>query len=107
MRAALLQYGQALQLELTVINSEEVMKNALVKDSRAFSCLFDAIKIYNNSDDWSSLYQAKEDIKKEVDSLILNTEIRKNQYEFVYKRYMVSFTSSDQGCDIDLSNLSD
>jgi hypothetical protein len=105
MRAALLQYAQALQLELTAVNSEEIMKNALVKDSAANSCLFDVIKIYNNSDEWSPLYQAKEDIKTEFDSLILNTEIRKNQYEVVYKKYMVSFTLSDKRCDIDVSTL--
>jgi hypothetical protein len=93
MRAALLQYAQALQLELTAVNSEEVMKNALVKDSKAYNCIVAATN-YNENDGERETYNS-----------VLNTEIRKNHYEVVYKKYMISFTLADQGCDIDLSTL--
>jgi len=97
MRAALLQYSQAIQLELTQVNSEEAMRVSLAKHSEAFACLFSITSELS--------YQDRTNIEQEIETLILNTEIRKNQYEVVYKNYMNSFTSSNQGCNIDLSIL--
>lgn len=99
MRAALLQYAQVLQLELTAVNSEEVMKVSLAKHGEAFACLF---SITNELS-----YQNRLDIEQVVEDLVLNTGMRENQYDVVYRKYMTSFSSSNGGCNIDLLNLAD
>jgi translation initiation factor 2 alpha subunit (eIF-2alpha) len=105
MRSAMLQYAQALQLVLTQVHSEEVMKTFLEKYGSAYSCLYSAVDSYNDSEDSKFLYQVRNDAVEEVVGLVLNTEERKNQFDVTYKKYMTSFKASDRECDIDSSSL--
>jgi hypothetical protein len=107
MRAALLQYAQALQLELTAVNSEEVMKVFLEKNSSAYSCIADALKSQIDINNWQNFSSVWDEKDRELKDLVLNTGMRKNHYNGIYDRYMVSSASPDRDCDIDLSTLSD
>jgi hypothetical protein len=104
-RAGMLQYAQALQLELTEVNSESTMLTYLEKDDAAYSCLLSTVEDYINSDEWKILYEATKEKKEEVENLILNTEMRKQKYNEVYEKYMTSYSSKDGGCIIDISSL--
>ena len=92
-RAAELQYAQALQLELTQVFNSESLIQAIRKESNAYSCLSNA--------DHKNL-----DInEKEVENLILNNADRKKQYENSFK-FMTTYSLLNGSCDIDLSSLS-
>jgi len=91
MRTAMLQYAQAMQLELTEVNSEETMIAYLQKYGAAYQCLFDL--------------EPSGEKRQEINDLILNTQNRSDQYNNIYKKYMTSFSAIQYKCDIDLSSL--
>jgi hypothetical protein len=105
MRSALLQYAQALQLELTVVNSEEVMHDYLEKWGASYLCFLDAIDYYRDSEDNSEGYQFTKKINDEIDAIIINTQSRKDYREYIYKRFMTSSGDSGKECDVELMNL--
>ncbi len=93
MRAAELQYAQALQLELTQVFNSESLIQAIRKENYAYSCL-------------SNVDHKNLDInEKEVENLILNNADRKKQYENSFK-FMTTYSLLNGSCDIDLSSLS-
>ena len=105
MRAALLQYAQALQLELTAVNSEEVMHDYLEKWGASYLCFLDAIDYYNDFNDGSGGYEFTKKINDEIDAIIINIQIRKNYREYIYKRFMTSSGDSGKKCDVEPVNL--
>lgn len=101
-RAAELQYAQALQLELTQVFNSETLVAVMKKQSRGIDCIgktgpedvsIKGLEIINGR-------------KKEVEDLILNTNLRKNTELDNLNKYMVGYSSSSgNDCDIELSSL--
>ena len=89
MRAAELQYAQALQLELTQVFNSESFISALKKEDSAYFCI----------------NKIAEDKEKEVDSLIANNNLRRNKINENIKKYMTTYTLPKSDCDLDLSSL--
>ena len=88
-RAAELQYAQALQLELTRVSSSET-----------FDCLG-----YSGPDTSLGAANKKE---KEVTDLIMNTDLRRKDHSEIFKKYMAGYASlPGSECNIDLSSLPD
>jgi len=104
-RAGMLQYAQALQLELTEVISEETMIAYLHKDDAAYSCLMDGVEIYTKLSEWKDLYPAFKEKYEDIKNLVLNTETRKEKYFNIYKKYMTTYASTNDECMIDLSML--
>jgi hypothetical protein len=97
-RAAELQYAQALQLELTQVFNSETLVAVMKKEDLAYNCLGD-----NDVNNDLTLLHQKE---KEVESLVLNTDLRKKEQLDNYKKYMTSYTlPSGNHCDVDFSSL--
>lgn len=94
-RSAMLQYAQALQLELTQVYSEKTFVPVLQKDNVAFFCL-------GRSDIDKSL-AAAEKKQEYVKLLVFNTDAREDKNEEVYEKFMTSYMSlSDKKCDIEI-----
>jgi len=103
-RAAELQYAQALQLELTQVFNSDTLVSILQKEDLAYQCLGSTImkKSLSAKDALAALDQKD----KEVTDLILNTDLRKKQYSDEYDKYMTGYASlSGPECNIDLSSL--
>lgn len=97
-RAAELQYAQALQLELTQVFNSETLVAAMQKEDLAFECLG-----FSGPD--TSLSSTKLREKKIIDA-ILSTELRKKQYSDIYDKYMTGYASlPGPYCNIDMTSL--
>ncbi len=97
-RAAQLQYAQALQLELTKVYSSETLIPVIQKGDKAFNCFG-----YSLQD--TSFYAAQEKAS-EIESIILNTKSREDKQLAIEKKYMATYSlSNSQSCDIDPSLL--
>lgn len=106
MRAAMLQYAQSMQLEMTVVNSEESMREYLgKKESVAYTCLLDAVKNYNDGENWNFLSKIRDNAEEEIMLLVLNNEGRAAKFKDILEEYMTSYTLSKASCDVDLSTL--
>lgn len=97
-RAAELQYAQALQLELTEVFNSETLVATLQKEDLAYNCLSvishdKSLKIVNEKE-------------KELSDLIINTDRRGSKHSDDLKKYMTSYSlSPEQSCDLDFSSL--
>ena len=78
-RAAELQYAQALQLELAQVFNSETLIMVIRKENLAYNCIGDADK----NDDLSLLHQQQ----KELEDLILNVDLRIKEQADNYKKY--------------------
>jgi len=97
-RAAELQYAQALQLELTQVFNSGTLVTTIQKNDLAFDCLG-----YSGPDISLSAAKQKE---KEMNDLLLNTDLRKKQYSNEFEKYMTGYASlPGPECNIDLSLL--
>jgi hypothetical protein len=93
-RAAELQYAQALQLELTQVFNSESLIQAIRKESYAYSCLGEA----NDSN--------LRENKKIIEDIVINTDLRKKAIDNAFK-YMTTYSLLNrENCDISLSSLS-
>lgn len=93
-RSAMLQYAQALQLELTQVYSSETMVAVIKKSDSAYFCL-------GNSEYGLSL----KDLTEKEDILwadVLNTESRKQKDSMLYEKYMTTYTLPKEGCNIEI-----
>jgi hypothetical protein len=98
-RAAMLQYAQALQLELTQVYSSETLIPVMQKENRGIDCIgqtgpeeksMEGLKIINER-------------KKEIEELILNTDLRKTSQLDNLEKYMTGYSSpAGEECDIDV-----
>jgi len=87
-RAAELQYAKALQMEFTVVFNSETLINTIEEEGRGYLCV------------------ANDARTKEVENLVVNTDLRSKFREDIRKRYMASFgLSSENECDIPLASL--
>ena len=98
MRAAELQYAQALQLELTQVFNSESFISALKKEDSAYFCLGNSVE---NKD--SAVLKIKEE---ELERLVLNVKIRENRYSENFKKYMTTYSLPNIDCDISLDGFS-
>lgn len=94
-RAAELQYAQALQLELTQVYNSETYIKVLQKEDSAFFCLG-----FSDQDKSLSIVTKKED---ELINIIINTDLRLRKQSDNFKNYMTEYASSDgNDCDIEI-----
>ena len=97
-RAAELQYAQALQLELTQVFNSKTLIPVMQKEDLSFDCLG-----FSGPD--TSLATANKK-QKEVESLVFNTNLRTQKQSDIYKKYMTGYASlPGNECDIELSSL--
>ncbi len=97
-RAAELQYAQALQLELTQVFNSATLVATIQKEDLAFDCLG-----FSGPD--TSLAVAKKK-QKEVEDVVLNTNLRIQSQLNNFKKYMIGYASlPGKECDIELSSL--
>lgn len=112
-RSAMLQYAQALQLELTQASNSLTFVALMQKDDDANMCFIDVmVNIFIPTDE-QKIKKVRFDldrleiIEKEVYDNVLNTDQRKNQYQDIFKKYMQGYAASNGSCDVDLSTLAD
>ncbi|MBI3631466.1 MAG: hypothetical protein HY219_01190 [Candidatus Staskawiczbacteria bacterium] len=109
-RAAELQYAQALQLELTQVFNSETLVATLQKESRGRSCVDRTGPEINLKDSHKKILvdlAVGDDRKKEIINLIINTDMRKKKESDVLDKYMTTYSilPSQQECDIDILSL--
>jgi hypothetical protein len=87
--AAMLQYAKELQMEFTEVFNSPTLVAVIQEESRGYMCIPEDKEI------------------REVENLMLNTDVRKNAREEIYKKYYTSYAlpNSDY-CDIDPSTFS-
>lgn len=96
-RNGMLQYAQALQLELMEIFNSETLVSTVQKENLAYGCI-------GNAGD-SSL-SAVNNLEKEIKDIILNTTLRKDKNSQDFKEYMTSYELlGGPECDIDILSL--
>ena len=100
-RAAELQYAQALQLELTQVFNSETLVTVMRQENRGIDCIgktgpepsLQGLKLIN-------------DRKSEVEELNLNTDLRKKSELDNLKKYMTGYSSlPGNECDLNLVEL--
>jgi len=106
-RAGMLQYAQALQLELTGVDSEETLKAIMQKRSNAQTCIDNASVATDLTNEKDVIWENSDKKIKEVENYILNTDLRIQEQSTILNKYMTTYKiTSDIDCDIDLSTLS-
>lgn len=96
-RSAMLQYAQALQLELTEVFNSETLVEVLRKRSHGQSCI----------DETDIDFKITDSRVKEIENIVLNTDMRKKLREGNLN-YMTTYSvpAIQEECDISLSSLS-
>ncbi|MCX6721076.1 MAG: hypothetical protein NT026_00510 [Candidatus Staskawiczbacteria bacterium] len=103
-RAAELQYAQALQLELTQVFDSPTLVAVLQKEGLAYQCLGAAV--LDKSKTMSEISAIIGEKDKEINNLAINTDLRAQNQQDIYKKYMTSYmSSSGNECDIELTSL--
>ncbi len=102
-RAVLLQYALALQMEFTlpILNKETV--TAIVEDNhtKALKCIWSI----TSRDDMKNFEKITDENENFVKSRQINNKERE-RYESNFYEYVRSYSASNEGCDIDLTTLS-
>ncbi len=102
-RAAMLQYAQALQLELTQVFNSQTFVGAMQNEDRAFDCISEAgpkVDLNLNNKQMQDLLKVNDDRRAEIEGLVFNTEIRRKKSQDNLN-YTVTYTSpSGEQCDI-------
>ena len=94
-RAAMLQYAQALQLELTEVFNSETLVRILQKNSYAAICMGKV----GSSNFTDSLYD-------ETKNLVIDIDLRKKIESSNLKKYLTTYSSSPGSyCDLDVLSL--
>lgn len=92
-RAAMLQYAQALQLELTEVFNSETLVATVQKEELSYGCLINSkVKM--------------DDSQEEMQNLIVNTDLRKKRMSDIFEYLTSHGYKEGPKCDIDLSSLS-
>jgi amino acid transporter len=98
MRAAELQYAQALQLELTQVFNSETFVATIKKENLAYGCM--------SKSDLNSPLSVIDQREEEVENFVLNTDLRIKEQSDNYKKYMTSYSlPSGDKCDINILSL--
>ncbi len=108
-RAAEMQYALALQMELTQVFNSETLVAAIQEDGRAGLCISEtapALSPTSTEEEDKRAFAIADERQKEVENLVLNTNLRKEKYNEIYEKYMTSYASlSGRACDIGLQSL--
>jgi len=105
-RAAELQYAQALQLELTQVFNSETLVATLQKGSLGIDCVGGTgpdISLKSSHEEIIAGLAVGDDRIKETKGLVMNTDMRKNKESDDLSKYMTTYSSSinKQECNID------
>lgn len=102
-RAVLLQYALALQMEMTLPILNRETATAIVEDnlSRADICIW-SLSSRSDMDKFTAETDKNENFVKQRQ---INTEERK-KYDYDFYKYVGSYEMSNEGCDVDVSVLS-
>ena len=102
-RAVLLQYALTLQLQMTlpITNKDTVTATVEDNESRADICLWNLSSRKDMKKFSADIDKYENFIKK----LQLNTETRKNYLGNLFEGNLSSYSSSNDGCDLDLKTL--
>ena len=103
-RAVLLQYALSLQTQMTlpIINKETVTATVEDNDSRAHICIWSL----SSRSDMNKFITETDKNEKFIENLQLNHERRKNYLTYdIYEGHLMSYSSSNEGCDLNLSTL--
>lgn len=96
-RAGMLQYAQALQLELTEVFNSETLVKVLQKERLSGLCIGEA----------SNSLTVDDEREKYVEDLVMNTDLRSNKQKDNLEKYIKTYSSlQGSSCDIKLSSLS-
>jgi hypothetical protein len=108
-RAAELQYAQALQLELTQVSNSKTLVPVMQKEDYGSLCIGKTAPDVSLKDSREKIIAALavgENRTKEVETLVLNTDSRIQRQSDIYKKYMTGYASlPGNECDIELSSL--
>jgi len=108
-RAAMLQYAQALQLGLTEVFNSETLVATIRKESSGGLCIGETgpqVSLSDNPEVIREAFAIIDNREKEVDDLVINTGLRKEKHLDNYEKYMTTYSlPTDQNCDIELSSL--
>lgn len=108
-RAAELQYAQALQLELTQVFNSKTLVAVLQKESAGGLCLSKSTEKISLKDDHEKIVAVLaqiDNMQKNLEEIILNTVLRRNRKSGITKKYMIGYESSfENNCDVDASSL--
>src|SRR3989344_3051406 len=91
-RAAMLQYAQAMQLELTEVFNSDVYIATIVKEDNGSLCM---VEVTDTAV-----------MRKKMDEIILNTDLRQQKWEDNAEKYLKTYLlDTGDRCDIDVSLL--
>lgn len=101
-RAALLQYALALQMEMTqdVVNEGTVVAVAQVGD-KALNCIWSMF----SRDNLEDFVEKTGTLESFIERLQVNTAERDRRQSEFYNNNLGSYSSPNEGCDLDLSEL--
>ena len=106
LRAAELQYAQALQHYMTGVTNSETLVAAMQEDERGSFCIRDSIpkpKQDAPESAWIAYFGTGNGFIKDIKQNVLYDSTRKGRYDQVFSKYMVSYGSiSEVHCDISL-----
>jgi len=102
-RAALLQYAKALQMELVEVFNSETLVAAIQEEERADFCIAETapqLSSSSSAEDMRKVFALTDQRSREVGDLVLNTAERKQRYEEIFQ-HMTSYGSlEEKSCDI-------
>lgn len=109
-RAALLQYAQAKQIELLEIYNRETFIETQKKGENAYQCIGYALSdkyIYSELSGPKDFLNIVGIVDYDIMRLVVNTDLRENRFFNENAKYMTYFYSSDQNnfCDVNISTL--
>ena len=105
-RSGMLQYAQALQLELTEVVDEETLKAVMQKRNDAKICIDNASFKTDVTNEETIIWEESDKRIKEVEVLVVNNDIRSERQTNIFEKYMTTYSISlEKDCDIDLSTL--
>lgn len=102
-RAVLLQYALALQLQMTlpIVNKDTVTATVEDNESKALQCVWSI----SSRKDMKKFTEETEKNENFVKNLQLNTQIRKDYLGNLFEGNLKSYSMSHEGCDLDLKTL--
>lgn len=101
-RAAELQYAQALQLEITQVDSSPTLIPVMQKEDSSYFCLGDVIGVKTMKGALAIL----DEKDREINSLVLNTNLRKSKDLGIFNKFMTGYSlPTGDGCIIEASSL--
>lgn len=108
-RAAELQYAQALQLELTQVFNSKTLVPVMQKGGRGINCIGQVgpdVSLKDSREEIIAALAVTDDMQEEVKNSVLNTDLREKKYSDIYEKYMTGYASSQgEECDIEPSSL--